>query len=222
MPFDFLIHDAVRVEYRVVVVDEATPLLSHIQNETRVPGGNGVLSALFLANCGARVCLVGNPIGEDSHGRFLRESLGAVANLKYQPEIRAEIVTPYAILLRSGETIQTLLSPAATRIALEARAAFVDEERTEIGPALSSTKAESRVDEEQFGILAPSTQDYASLSHALERAVQLFLDKEKPNWPLEHRALFVDEALWIWNEKFSAISPVPTLKEIEARFEKRG
>lgn len=117
MLFAFHIHGAIRVEYRV-----RARALNHnmgaIESELQLAGGTGALCALALSRLGARVRLSGNTLGEDAHGRFLRAQLGA-ANIETDLELRAGVVTPYAILLRTDEgQMQTLLSPESLALVL--------------------------------------------------------------------------------------------------------
>ena len=106
---------AVRVEYRLQLetLGENTSLLAA---ERRFAGGNGAVAALVLTSLGASVHLQGNPIGDDSHGRFLKSQL-QVAGIELDIETREDVVTPYAILVRGSDgTTQTWLSPEAARL----------------------------------------------------------------------------------------------------------
>ncbi len=111
-----LVHGPLRVEYRVQLAHLAENS-SLIASERRLAGGQGAVAALALAALGARVRLSGNPIGDDSHGRFLWSQLSNVPGLELDIEVRADVVTPYAILIRGAdEGVQTLLSPDAARL----------------------------------------------------------------------------------------------------------
>lgn len=109
-----LVQGALRVEYRVEL-RSLEPSTSLIESETRLAGGNGAVSALALAQLGARVRLSGK-VGDDSHGRFLLSLLENVPDLEL--DVRVEkMVTPYAILIRGEDgATQTLLSPEAARL----------------------------------------------------------------------------------------------------------
>ena len=116
MKTNISIHGALRIEYRV----QLAPLgdnSSLIASERRLAGGEGAVSALALAALGACVRLSGNPIGDDSHGRFLLSQLQNVPALELELEVRPDVVTPYAILIRGAEGgVQTLLSPEAAEL----------------------------------------------------------------------------------------------------------
>lgn len=113
---DIPIFGALRVEYRVQLRSLAENC-SLIASEQRFAGGSGAVAALALCELGARVRLGGNAIGDDSHGRFLLAQLRQSPNLELDIEVRGEVVTPYAILIRgaNGQT-QTLLSPDAANL----------------------------------------------------------------------------------------------------------
>ncbi|BCM90271.1 hypothetical protein IAD21_02122 [Abditibacteriota bacterium] len=107
---------ALRVEYRIQLksLGEATSLIS---SEHRLAGGTGAVAALTLASLGAHVRLSGNPIGDDSHGRFLISQLQNVPGLELDIETRSDVVTPYAILVREQDgTTRTHLSPEAAQL----------------------------------------------------------------------------------------------------------
>ncbi len=114
----FHVHGAIRVEYRVRTHTLGGDL-GAIESEAQLVGGSGGLCALALAQLGARVRLSGNVLGDDSHGRFLRLQLQNAPNLETDLILNANIVTPYAILLRCDEgATQTLLSLQARALVL--------------------------------------------------------------------------------------------------------
>lgn len=105
-----------RVEYRIRLQPMAGAT-SLIASEQRFAGGSATVAALALASLGASVRLSGSPIGDDSHGRFLRAQLENVPGLELEVETRSEVVTPYAILVREEEgTTRTWLSPEAAQL----------------------------------------------------------------------------------------------------------
>jgi len=113
MPPLFHLHGPLRVEYRVRT-RALRPNLGAIEDERQVVGGSGGVCALALAHFGARVRLTGNPLGDDSHGRFLRKQLAAAIGIEAEFQIEPGRATPYAILLRDEQgATQTLLSPAS-------------------------------------------------------------------------------------------------------------
>ncbi|RYX80430.1 hypothetical protein EON83_28585 [bacterium] len=107
---------ALRVEYRIQLksLGEATSLIA---SEQRLAGGNGAVAALALISLGERVHLTGNPIGDDSHGRFLLAQLQNVPGLELEVEIQPKTATPYAILVREPDgSTRTWLSLEASQL----------------------------------------------------------------------------------------------------------
>ncbi|HEX8464522.1 MAG TPA: hypothetical protein VF627_07875 [Abditibacterium sp.] len=165
MKYDFHLHDAVRVEYRVLAGPNLAPDCARIERETRCAGGNGVVAAMALARCGARVLLTGNHIGDDAHGQFLVRELQKVPNLWFEPTIEAGFQTPYAIFIQTAAPLVTsLLSPRAAPLQLEAR--FSSQEAAQFWSACSESSFPGAPCE-----LDASTQNYEALLLSLRRAV---------------------------------------------------
>jgi hypothetical protein len=212
MTYDFHIHDVARVEYRIATDGPAFPRgYAQIENENRVPGGNGVVAALALAHWGARVLLTGNAIGNDSHGNFLIKSLYGVENLTYQPEVVPEMKTPYAVFIRAGKfDAGALLSSEASAVLLKKRSRDAAVARFFIG----ATEAWGEVG--QPVILRTETQDYPSLVGAISNVAAVYLRFMGADWPTEMQTAFNDTVVDIFRERFNSSMTIPTLEEVEA------
>jgi len=166
MKTDLFIYGVLRVEYRVQLahLGENSSLIA---SERRLAGGEGAGTALALAALGAQVRLSGNPLGDDSHGRFLLSQLQNEPNLELDIEVRPDVVTPYAILIRAQNgTVQTLLSPEA---ALLEGAQDYPALLNALHNALKEFMGEQRDDEEiarLMRVYADSFGDFASLRAA--------------------------------------------------------
>lgn len=215
MPYDFHVHDAIRVEYRVTTDGPSFPRgYARIQQEARSAGGNGVIAAVALARWGARVLLTGNPIGDDEHGRFLQSELKKIETLTFEPEIRPGFDTPYAILLRAGSyDAGALLSPTASPLELPCRprdpslARYFFGDKTAFG------------DGGHTAILEASSQDYRSLLGTLAGVAAVYLQLTGANWPDNLKAAFSDTVTDLYAATFSDLSSVPTLEQIERSLE---
>jgi hypothetical protein len=211
MKYDFHVHDVIRVEYRVTTDSPSFPRgHAQIENEERVAGGNGVVAACALARWGASVLLTGNAIGDDSHGRFLIGELAKVPNLTYQPQIDAEVDTPYAILLKAGShSIGTLLSPMAARVTIDRRAQ---------NPALAGFffgDPAAFGEEGSKAILRAPSQDYDSLANSLEAVAVCYLSLLGDGVSPAEKAAFVKYVLEKYTSSFGGIESIPTIEEIE-------
>ncbi len=212
MNYDFHIHDAVRVEYRVATDGSSFPRgYSCIERETRSAGGNGAVAAVTLARWGARVLLTGNAIGDDDHGRFLLKQLASIENLTFQADVQPNVVTPYAILLRAGHfDVGTLLSPEAANIKL---------------PRLSRNTHDARFFGGAFegwgetagtAQLEAATQDYNSLVGALAGVAAIYGQLMENQVSHAHQNALSEAATRIYAERFGGLDSIPTLEELEA------
>jgi hypothetical protein len=212
MKYDFHVHDVIRVEYRVITDGSSFPRgYAQIEREERVIGGNGVLAAYALAKWGATVLLTGNAIGEDSHGRFLVSELSGIRNLTYEPEIDAQELTPYAILLKAGtHNIGALLSPNAARVSMRKRPQ---------NPALAGFFFGDRASFGEPGapaILRAPSQDYEALIHSLEAVAVCYLSLLEEGVSPAEKAAFVSYVVEKYQESFSGVDSIPGLEEIES------
>lgn len=185
-PF-FHIHGVIRVEYRVRTRALGEQVAA-ITNETRLVGGSGALCALALARLGARVHLSGNALGDDSHGRFVRSQLEA-AHIQSDLVLNAQLVTPYAILLRCDEkdTI-TLLSPEARQLVLPPPGEVEDDARL-LDFSSSPKKGEVVAGESES---YSSLLRYSSLLHCVRLALQAWLEASQPDASVEERNVKVE------------------------------
>lgn len=212
MTYDFHIHDVVRVEYRISTDGPSFPRgYAQIENEDRVPGGNGVVAALALANWGAKVLLTGNPIGDDSHGKFLVNALNGVENLTYEPQIEPSFETPYAILIRAGKfDAGALLSHNAASVPLVKRSRDVNVARFFIGATDAWGESGHKI------TLQTDTQDYPSLVGAISNVAAVYLRFMGGDWPADMQNAFNDAVVDLFKERFNGLETIPTLEEVEA------
>ena len=212
MTYDFHIHDALRVEYRVATDGSSFPRgYSFIERETRGAGGNGAVAAAALAKWGARVLLTGNPIGDDEHGHLLQRELEAVENLDFAPEVRPGLATPYAVLLRAGGfDVGTLLSPQAARIALP-RLSRNEEKARFFGGAV-----EAWGEVEGEAILEAATQEYGSLVGAIAGVAAIYEQLMGAQLSRRTHAQLGEAATQLYRERFGGLGAIPTLEELES------
>lgn len=204
MKYDFHVHDAVRVEYRVTTDAPSFPRgHARIEREVRSPGGNGVLAACALARWGARVLLTGNAIGDDAHGRFLVERLAQVSNLTFEPRLESGLATPYALLLRAGtHSVGVLLSPSAASLPMP--------------NAPDATRAHLFFGHGGAEVMLPgTTQDYAALLGSLEAVAAFYLSLLEEVSDDDRRA-FIARVTGHYKEGFGGLETILSLEEIEA------
>lgn len=212
MNYDFHIHDAIRVEYRVATDGSSFPRgYSCIQRETRSAGGNGVIAAVTLARWGARVLLTGNAIGDDDHGRLLMRELGFVENLTFEGSPQKDVVTPYAILLRAGRfDVGTLLSPQAAEIELKRLSRNSKDAQFFGGASEGWGEGGGTVH------LDASTQDYNALVGSMAGVAAIYGQlMEHEVTPAIQRALS-EEVTRLYAQRFDGLDSIPTLEELEA------
>ena len=212
MQYDFHIHDAIRVEYRVATDGSSFPRgYSCIEAETRSAGGNGVVAAVTLARWGARVLLTGNAIGDDDHGKFLRAQLEPIENLTFGAQVEAEVVTPYAILLRAGKfDVGTLLSPDAARIRLPRLS------RNSQGAQFFGGASEAWGEAAGHAELEAATQDYSSLIGAVAGVASIYGQLMATEIPHAQQIALGEAATQIYSENFGGLDSIPSLEELEA------
>ena len=212
MHYDFHIHDAIRVEYRVATDGSSFPRgYSCIERETRSAGGNGVIAAVALARWGARVLLTGNAIGDDDHGRFVRAQLEPVENLTFRADVQSETLTPYAILLRAGQfDVGTLLSPQAARLELPRLSRNSDDARFFGGAP------EGWGDGAQAVHLEAATQDYAALIGAMAGVAAIYGQLMETPMEASQQLALREAATRMYDEAFGGLDTIPKLEELEA------
>lgn len=212
MKYDFHVHDAIRVEYRVSTDGPSFPRgYALIEGETRAAGGNGVVAACALARWGARVLLSGNALGDDEHGRFLIQELAKFPNLSFEPQIEAALATPYAILLRAGtHSVGTLLSASASRLAIQKCAQDGDIAGFFFGDAVGFGAAGVPA------ILRAPSQDYESLLASLEAVATCYLSLLGAEVSAEDKAAFVSFVTEKYRHAFAGPQSIPSMEEIEA------
>ena len=212
MHYDFHIHDAIRVEYRVVTDGSSFPRgYSCIERETRSAGGNGVVAAVTLARWGARVLLTGNALGDDDHGRFVRSQLESIENLTLQTETCADAATPYAILLRAGKfDVGTLLSPEAARIRLPRLSRNVQNAQFFGGATEGWGETAGHAQ------LEATTQDYNALIGALAGVASIYGQLMENEVPSAQQIALGEAATRLYDKKFGGLDSIPSLEELEA------
>ena len=212
MNYDFHIHDAVRVEYRVATDGSSFPRgYSCIQTETRSAGGNGVVAAVTLARWGARVLLTGNAIGDDDHGRFIVRQLAGIENLNFEANVQENAATPYAILLRAGKfDVGTLLSPAATRIELPRLS------RNAPHAQFFGGASEGWGETGGLAYLEAATQDYNALCGALAGVATIYGQLMETQISAHQQGALSDAAMRLYVERFGGLDSIPSLEELEA------
>jgi sugar/nucleoside kinase (ribokinase family) len=108
--FDVLVHGLIGVAYWLQLDRAPHPgQVLAIEREWRGLGGAGANCAVALAAWGARVCLTGNPLGDDSNGRLVARELRACPDLTLQTPLLAGFETPYAVILAAEQAPRTLL-----------------------------------------------------------------------------------------------------------------
>ena len=128
--FDILVHGFCGVDYLMQLDGIAPPgAVRVIEREVRRAGGEAVNCARALALWGARVALLGNPIGDDANGKFLRRELEDIENLTLLCEPRENFETPYSVVMTAPFAARAILvrhqnadawdteSDASTRVA---------------------------------------------------------------------------------------------------------
>lgn len=215
MIYDFHVHDAIRVEYRVRTDGPSFPRgWSRIEEETRVAGGNGAVCAAALARWGAKVLLTGNALGDDAHGQFLVEQLGQIPNLTFESQIQPGLATPYAILIKAGQKgIGVMLSPTASALILTKRPKNSHLARFFWGDA--------GVWGDGHAELPPFSQDYGSLSTNLDGVAMVYLNMMAPGIEVEAREQFLKALEATYGERFGGLDSIPTLEELEAKLNAR-
>ena len=208
MTYDFHIHDALRIEYRVTTDGSSFPRgYALIERETRGAGGNGVVAAVALAKWGAKVLLTGNPVGDDAHGRLIARELEAIENLTYQSEVRPGKATPYAIMLRAGRfEVGTLLSSQAAQIALPRRSRNEEKAKYFGGAPEGWGEAGGEV------ILDAATQEYASLVGTIAGVAAIYQQLMGQTTGAD----LGEAATGLYTERFGGIATIPTLEELES------
>ncbi len=212
MHYDFHIHDAIRVEYRVATDGSSFPRgYSCIERETRSAGGNGVIAAVTLARWGARVLLTGNALGADDHGRLVKRELENIENLTFDAQLASDVVTPYAILLRAGKfDVGTLLSPQAARIELPRLSRNSDDARFFGGAAEGWGEGGATV------FMEAATQDYSALVGAMAGVAAIYGQLMEDQIAPAQQIALSEAATRLYKERFGGLSSIPTLEELEA------
>ena len=212
MHYDFHIHDAIRVEYRVATDGSSFPRgYSCIERETRGAGGNGVVAAVTLARWGARVLLTGNALGDDDHGRLIVRELNNIENLTFEAELHGDVITPYAILLRAGKfDVGTLLSPQAAHLELERLSRNSSQARFFGGASEGWGEGNASV------FLEAATQDYNALIGAMAGVAAIYGQLMESQIAPAPQAALSEVATRLYKERFGGLDSIPTLEELEA------
>lgn len=112
--FDVLVHGMIGADY-LLQLDGIPPAgeVRVIEREVRGVGGEAANCALALAMWGARVCLTGNPLGDDSNGRLAAGQLAAQSNLTlHLPRLQdqdQDYETPYSVVLAAWRAPRVVL-----------------------------------------------------------------------------------------------------------------
>ncbi len=212
MHYDFHIHDAIRVEYRVATDGSSFPRgYSCIERETRSAGGNGVIAAVTLARWGARVLLTGNALGDDDHGRLILRELEAIENLTFEAELQSGVVTPYAILLRAGKfDVGTLLSPDAAHIELKRLSRNTEDARFFGGASEGWGEGSGSVH------LEATTQDYSALIGSIAGVTAIYGQLMEDQIAPQQQVALSEATTQLYAERFGGLDSIPTLEELEA------
>lgn len=212
MTYDFHIHDAIRVEYRVATDGSSFPRgYAFIESEMRGAGGNGAVAAVALARWGARVLLTGNPLGDDEHGRLIVRELENVENLDYAPDVRPGLATPYAILLRAGHfDVGTLLSSQAAHLEMPRLS------RNEANTRFFGGATEAWGETEGTVILQAASQEYGSLVGAIAGVATIYEQLMGTHLELPRQLQLSETATRLYQERFGGLDSIPTLEELES------
>ena len=212
MQYDFHIHDAIRVEYRVATDGSSFPRgYSCIQREARSAGGNGVVAAVTLARWGARVLLTGNALGDDDHGRFVLRELENIENLTFEGQLQSDVITPYAILLRAGKfDVGTLLSPQAAHIELKRLSRSSQDAQFFGGASEGWGEGAASVH------LEAATQDYSALIGAMAGVAAIYGQLMEHQVAPATQIALGEAATRLYSERFGGLDSIPTLEELEA------
>ena len=212
MNYDFHIHDAIRVEYRVATDGSSFPRgYSCIQRETRSAGGNGVIAAVTLARWGARVLLTGNAIGDDDHGRFIASELETIENLTFNALPQKDVVTPYAILLRAGHfDVGTLLCPQASNLELERLSRNLEDAQFFGGARECWGEGGGSVH------LEAASQDYNALIGSMAGVAAIYGQLMEHEVALATQHALSEAVTGLYAERFGGLESIPTLEELEA------
>ena len=212
MNYDFHIHDAIRVEYRVSTDGSSFPRgYSCIERETRSAGGNGVIAAVMLARWGARVLLTGNALGDDDHGRFLVRQLENIENLTLDAPLQSDVTTPYAILLRAGKfDVGTLLSPQAAALELKRLSRNTNDAQFFGGATEGWGEGGAMVSMEA------TTQDYDALVGTVAGVAAIYGQLMEDQIGAAQQLALSEAATRLYKERFGGLDSIPTLEELEA------
>jgi sugar/nucleoside kinase (ribokinase family) len=108
--YDVLVHGAIGTDY-LLQLDGIPPAgeVRSIEREVRTVGGEAANCAVALATWGARVCLCGNPVGNDSNGRFVTAQLALLPNLTLKAPILDQFETPYSVIMSAQHQPRAVL-----------------------------------------------------------------------------------------------------------------
>ncbi len=111
-PFDFLLHGLLGVDYVLHLdVNPTSSARCEIESEERKSGGLMWHIAHELAqDTKSRVVLSSNAIGNDSNGRLVLREIEARKTAFFWIEKKAEIETPYRVVLRSDQIAPIVLT----------------------------------------------------------------------------------------------------------------
>lgn len=115
-PFDVLLFGLLEAEYLLGL--DAAPNVDEpriIEREVRRAGGNALRCARLLSHWGARVCLMGNPLADDSNGRLIARELEAMpivmpVETPLVAPSGADYETPYSVICLARDGSRTVLT----------------------------------------------------------------------------------------------------------------
>lgn len=115
-PFDVLLFGLLEAEYLLHL--DAAPSASQpriIEREVRRAGGDALRCARVLSLWGARVCLIGNPLADDSNGRLVARALSEMPNpTRFETAavapLPADYETPYIVICLASDNSRTILT----------------------------------------------------------------------------------------------------------------
>ncbi len=113
--FDVLLFGLIEAEYLLGL--DAAPVAGEarvIEAEVRRAGGSALRCARVLALWGARVCLMGNPLADDSNGRLIVRELNEMPDVahcaSHAASLPAGYETPYSVICLARDEGRTVLT----------------------------------------------------------------------------------------------------------------
>lgn len=109
--FDVLCYGTISADNLIYVPFLPNPKRdSHVQQEYSMLGGEAVTVGLVLSDWGLRVAIVGNAIGDDEWGRFIRQELAGYPRIDTRwVEQRSDVRTPFCRILVTPDGERSIL-----------------------------------------------------------------------------------------------------------------